>query len=163
MSTCNPPSSSSMIQSTATFGLAPGFRRTQSLSQPKPSPMPTVRRSSLPWKCLTAPTRASMYGNLKVDPERTSDTQLITSWMKKRSQYQRLWQIAMDLLSIPSMSAENERVFSVAKLCMTSQDTDKMRKSWQHCSVCNITGPEKELYWRVLKWKIRIRITDFLS
>ena len=56
---------------------------------------------------------------LNMPPERTQEQDLISWWVGKRSQYPQLCLMAMDLLSIPSMSSENERVFSLAKLCMT--------------------------------------------
>jgi hypothetical protein len=49
------------------------------------------------------------------------EDQLLVWWMGRRDRWPRLFRMAMDLLSIPSMSSENERVFSQAKLVVTSQ------------------------------------------
>ena len=51
----------------------------------------------------------------------TSDTHegLITWWMNDKNPWRGLRQMALDLLSIPAMSAEVERVFSSAKRLLT--------------------------------------------
>ena len=49
------------------------------------------------------------------------EDQLLNWWCNWRDRWPRLFCMAMDLLSIPSMSSENERSFSQAKLVMTSQ------------------------------------------
>ena len=49
----------------------------------------------------------------------TSD--VIGWWRDHQTTYPKLSQMAFDLLSIPAMSAECERVFSLTKLTITSQ------------------------------------------
>jgi hypothetical protein len=59
----------------------------------------------------------------------TSDTHegLITWWMNEKNPWRGLRQMALDLLSIPAMSAEVERVFSSAKRLLTS-DRNRMNE-----------------------------------
>ena len=49
------------------------------------------------------------------------EDQLLVWWMGQKDRWPRLFCMAMNLLSIPSMSSENERAFSQAKLVVTSQ------------------------------------------
>jgi len=49
------------------------------------------------------------------------EDQLLVWWIGRKDRWPRLFCMAMDLLSIPSMSSENERAFSQAKLVVTSQ------------------------------------------
>ena len=49
------------------------------------------------------------------------EDQFLGWWWSWRDRWPRLFCMAIDLLSIPSMSSENERSFSQAKLVMTSQ------------------------------------------
>jgi hypothetical protein len=54
--------------------------------------------------------------------DRSLQEDLILDWWRaRRDRWPRLFSMAMDLLSIPSMSSENERSFSQAKLVITSQ------------------------------------------
>ena len=46
---------------------------------------------------------------------------IIPWWISQKARWPRLFCMAMDLLSIPSMSSENERSFSQAKLILTTQ------------------------------------------
>ena len=59
----------------------------------------------------------------------TSDTHegLITWWMNEKNPWRGLRQMALDLLSIPAMSAEVERVFSSAKRLLTP-DRNRMNE-----------------------------------
>jgi hypothetical protein len=55
-------------------------------------------------------------------PERgLKEDQLLRWWIGWKDRWPRLYSMAMDVLSIPSMSSENERSFSSAKLVITSQ------------------------------------------
>jgi hypothetical protein len=42
-------------------------------------------------------------------------------WCKHKGEYPALSQLALDILAIPAMAADCERVFSLSKLAMTSQ------------------------------------------
>ena len=42
-------------------------------------------------------------------------------WADRRADFSRLSRLALDILAIPAMAADCERVFSIAKLMITSQ------------------------------------------
>jgi len=46
---------------------------------------------------------------------------LFSWWQLRKGQFPRLFNMAMNVLAIPAMSSENERVFSTAKLVLSSQ------------------------------------------
>jgi len=54
-------------------------------------------------------------------PSTLDEVKILDWWLLQRERYPRLFNMAMDLLSIPAMSSENERSFSQAKLVITSQ------------------------------------------
>lgn len=60
----------------------------------------------------------------------TAENELLDWWAARREQYPRLSRMATDLLSIPAMSSENERSFSLAKLVITSQ-----RQALKHTTI----------------------------
>ena len=51
----------------------------------------------------------------------TVEGELLDWWIARQQRYPRLFRMAIDLLTIPAMSSENERSFSQAKLVITSQ------------------------------------------
>ena len=67
-------------------------------------------------------------------PQTLDEGQILAWWMVSKERWPRLFNMAMDLLSIPAMSSENERSFSQAKLVITSQ-----RHSLHHTTVQQLT------------------------
>ena len=58
------------------------------------------------------------YCSIKPDPRITN---IIDWWVSMSDTYPRLSKMALDMLSIPAMSAECERVFSSSKLMVTDR------------------------------------------
>ena len=58
------------------------------------------------------------YYRLRIN---TNDVDAIQWWVDRRAEFLRLSRLALDILAIPAMAADCERVFSVAKLMITSQ------------------------------------------
>jgi hypothetical protein len=54
-------------------------------------------------------------------PSTLDELKILNWWLFQKERYPRLFSMAMDLLSIPAMSSENERCFSQAKLVISSQ------------------------------------------
>ncbi|KAJ0126920.1 hypothetical protein HZ326_29975 [Fusarium oxysporum f. sp. albedinis] len=80
-----------------------------------------LRTANFPKKARKeAPDEINLY--LQMVPEEDfKEEQLLQWWLGRKTQFPRLFNMAMDLLSISAMSSENERVFSAAKLTMSSQ------------------------------------------
>uniref|UniRef100_A0A0D2YCW3 non-specific serine/threonine protein kinase n=1 Tax=Fusarium oxysporum (strain Fo5176) TaxID=660025 RepID=A0A0D2YCW3_FUSOF len=80
-----------------------------------------LRTANFPKKARKeAPDEINLY--LQMVPEEDfKEEQLLQWWLGRKTQFPRLFNMAMDLLSISAMSSENERVFSAAKLTITSQ------------------------------------------
>ncbi|OBS15365.1 hypothetical protein FPOA_13805 [Fusarium poae] len=80
-----------------------------------------LRTANFPKKARKeAPDEINLY--LQMVPEEDfKEEQLLQWWLGRKTQFPRLFNMAMDLLSIAAMSSENERVFSAAKLTISSQ------------------------------------------
>ncbi|RKK08100.1 hypothetical protein BFJ67_g18287, partial [Fusarium oxysporum f. sp. cepae] len=80
-----------------------------------------LRTANFPKKARKeAPDEINLY--LQMVPEEDfKEEQLLQWWLGRKTQFPRLFNMAMDLLSISAMSSENERVFSAAKLTISSQ------------------------------------------
>ncbi|KAH7460470.1 hypothetical protein FOMA001_g19496 [Fusarium oxysporum f. sp. matthiolae] len=80
-----------------------------------------LRTANFPKKARKeAPDGINLY--LQMVPEEDfKEEQLLQWWLGRKTQFPRLFNMAMDLLSISAMSSENERVFSAAKLTISSQ------------------------------------------
>ncbi|KAK2468861.1 hypothetical protein H9L39_19453 [Fusarium oxysporum f. sp. albedinis] len=80
-----------------------------------------LRNANFPKKARKeAPDEINLY--LQMVPEEDfKEEQLLQWWLGRKTQFPRLFNMAMDLLSISAMSSENERVFSAAKLTISSQ------------------------------------------
>jgi hypothetical protein len=76
-------------------------------TQPAPSPS-AMRDEYAEWVATTDP------GDCLVDD-------LIQYWLLRRRQYPRLSRMAIDLISVPAMSSEPERIFSLAGQMVTAQ------------------------------------------
>jgi hypothetical protein len=75
----------------------------------QPAPSPSARRDEYAeWRATTDP------GDCLVDDP-------IQYWLARRRQYPRLSRMAIDLFSIPAMSSEPERIFSLAGQMVTAQ------------------------------------------
>jgi hypothetical protein len=64
-------------------------------------------------------------------------TDLIGYWKLKRSSYPRLAQMALEIFTIPAMSAEVERVFSSAKLTITDRRARRKVDIIEACECLN--------------------------
>ncbi|KAG7410412.1 hypothetical protein Forpi1262_v017528 [Fusarium oxysporum f. sp. raphani] len=80
-----------------------------------------LRTANFPKKARKeAPDEINLY--LQMVPEEDfKEEQLLQWWLGRKTLFPRLFNMAMDLLSISAMSSENERVFSAAKLTISSQ------------------------------------------
>jgi hypothetical protein len=67
-----------------------------------------------------APTLAE-YQRLLKEVQNATVTDLIYYWKFKRNSYPRLASMALEILNIPAMSAEVERVFTSAKQTITDR------------------------------------------
>jgi hypothetical protein len=75
----------------------------------------------------------------------------IQYWVEKRKRWPRLAQMALDLLSIPAMSAEPERIFSLAGLMVVANrgrllsdiiGASMCLSSWERMGIISIAGDE---------------------
>jgi hypothetical protein len=73
----------------------------------------------------------------------------ILYWVEKRKRWPRLAQMALDLLTIPAMSAEPERIFSLAGLMVVANrgkllpdiiGASMCLASWERMGIISIAG-----------------------
>lgn len=96
---------------------------------PSPPPLPPTREPDPFDNFLTPHTfyddalpTADDYARYKdLPPTRTAGDNPIAWWRDRQDEYPSLSQMAFDMFSIPAMSAECERIFSLAKLIITTQ------------------------------------------